>query len=72
MLEEKIELLFNTIKERQHQWYTYKNNYGENDILTTIAYENLSGLEEAFQLLSGRSYTSVLLEKMNNNISVVM
>lgn len=72
MLKEKIELLFNTIKERQHQWYTYANEYGKDDILTTIAYENLSGLEEAFQLISGRSYTSVLIEKIHNNISVVM
>ena len=64
MLEEKIEVLYNTIQERKHQWSEYVKLFGEDHCLTKGVFETIWGLEEAFKLISGRSYTSVLLEKM--------
>ena len=61
MLEEKIETLFNTIKDRQHKWCKFKEMFGEDDELTKSVFNSLYGLEEAFILLSGHTYTDHLI-----------
>lgn len=71
MLEEKIEALFNTIKDRQHKWCKYKELFGEDDALTQDVFKSLYGLEEAFVLLSGHTYTDHLIAYIKN-ISVAM
>lgn len=71
MLEEKIEVLFNTIKDRQKQWCKYRDLFGEDYFLTKEIFNSLYGLEEAFQILSGRSYTSVVIERLHNAINAV-
>lgn len=63
MLEEKIEILYNTIIERTKKWGEYCSMFGKDDILTEGVFNSIIGLEEAFQLLAGRSYTSVMLER---------
>ncbi len=64
MLEEKIEVLYNTIQERTHQWSEYVKLFGEDHTLTKGVFNTIWGLEEAFKLISGRSYTSVMIEKI--------
>ena len=63
MLEEKIELLYNTINERTRQWEEYRKLFGKDHFLTESIFDSMRGLEEVFELISGRSYTEVLIEK---------
>lgn len=60
-MENYIETLFNTIKERSHKWMEYKEMFGDHHILTESVFNSLTGLEEAFQMAAGHSYTTHLI-----------
>lgn len=71
MLEEKIEELYNTIAERTHQWNEYVKLFGKDHAITKGVFDSLWGLEEAFKILSGRSYTSVVIERLDESMKAL-
>lgn len=60
-MEKVIKDLFDAIQEKQEKFVFYKEIFGEDDVLTKITLHELNGMEEAFQLVAGMSFTQYLI-----------
>ena len=70
-MESNIEKLFNIIIERQHKWDEYRKLFGENHYMTDMVFRSLDGLEEAFNIIAGHSFTEHLINKCKQDISAI-
>lgn len=68
-MENKIEILFELIKERIHKVCVYQEMFGDDDFLTTSALKSLVGLEEAFCIIAGHTYTEHLLKRLDEEFA---
>ena len=67
-MEEIIERLFNIISERSLKWMEYKELFGEDDDITQHIFNSICGLDEAFEIISGHSYTTHLIARIEENM----
>lgn len=64
-MEEKIELLYQHIKEQNRRYMWYKEEFGLNHELTKSILQNIFGLQEAFEIIAGHSYTAHLINEID-------
>ena len=60
-MDNKVEELYQLIGARKNRWMLYRNVMGENHEITNSTFNHIMGLEEAFEMLCGHSYTEHLL-----------
>ena len=64
-MEEKIELLYQHIKEQGRRYMWYKEEFGLDNRLTNNTLQNIIGLQEAFEIIAGHSYTTHLINEID-------
>ena len=63
-----VEKLFETIKHEIHKYTALEQEYGKNDPMVKHLCAQIYGMQKAFAIITGTTYTDYLLNKLEDMV----